>query len=148
MSNIDTTKIIMESFRRGDIEHLLTHIADDVDWEYGSIVDVPWYRPRQGKEEAAGFFESLATSLDIFKWEPKIYLGAGDLTVVILDSDYSIKSTGRRVIYEDCVLVLRFNAEGKVARFAHRVDLHQAWLAYHYMEQGLGIGSAEVTTQV
>src|SRR5262249_24040937 len=115
---------------------------------YGSIVDVPWYRPRQGKEEAAGFFESLATSLDIFKWEPKIYLGAGDLTVVILDSDYSIKSTGRRVNYEDCVFGLRVNREGKVGRLGHRVDLHQAWLAYHYMEQGLGIRSAEVTTQV
>jgi hypothetical protein len=45
--------------------------------------------------------------------------------------DYRLKSNGRRVVYEDLFPIFRFNSEGKVARFAHRVDMYQAWRAYH-----------------
>jgi ketosteroid isomerase-like protein len=130
MSNIETTKAIVAAFLRGDVQGVLAHVADDVEWEYGSINDVPWYRARHGKAEVADFFASLA-AVEFSQWEPKQYLGEGDLAIVVIDSDYLVKGTGRRVVYEDCLLLFRFDAEGKVARFGHRTDLLAGWLAYH-----------------
>ena len=130
MSNIETTKAIAEAFLRRDVQGVLEHLTDDVEWEYGSINDVPWYRLRRGKAEVADFFASLA-EVEFRQWEPKQYLGDGDLTILVIDSDYIVKRTGRRVVYEDCLLLFRFDADGKVARFGHRADLLAGWLAYH-----------------
>jgi uncharacterized protein len=130
MDNVKTVRTIIKAFIERDIPLVLSHLAEDVDWEYGSLVDVPWYTPRTGKEDAAKFFESLQ-AVEFLQFEPKSYFGADDWAGVLLDSDYRLKSNGKRVVYEDLFLIFRFNAEGKVARFAHRVDMHQAWLAYH-----------------
>lgn len=130
MTNLEATKAMADAFIRGDIPAIMEHLADDVEWDYDSISDVPWYQPRRGKAEVAEFFDCLAQT-EITQWEPKLYLGEDDLTVVVLDGDYRVKSTGRRVVYKDCLLLFRFDAKGKVVRFNHRVDLHRAWLAYH-----------------
>ena len=130
MTNIETTKAMIEAFTRGDFPAILDHLAQDVEWDYDSVSDVPWYRPRRGKAEVAGFFEAIAET-EITQWEPKLYLGEGDLVVVVIDSDYRVKSTGRRVVCRDCLLLLRFDAEGRVVRFNHRTDLFPGWLAYH-----------------
>ena len=130
MDNVKTVQTIIEAFKAGDIDLVLSHVADDVDWEYGSVVDVPWYTPRKGKMEAAKFFQALQ-AVEFFQFEPKSYVGEVDWAAVLLDSEYRLKSNGQRVVYEDAFLIFRFNAEGKVARFAHRVDMHQAWRAYH-----------------
>ena len=59
MNHVKTVRTIIEAFKAGDIDLVLSHVADDVDWEYGSVVDVPWYTPRKGKMEAAKFFQAL-----------------------------------------------------------------------------------------
>jgi hypothetical protein len=63
--------------------------------------------------------------------EPKSFLAGDNAVVVLLDAEYTVKATGRRVAYEDAVMIWRFNAAGEVVRFAHRVDFHLAWLAQH-----------------
>jgi len=143
MTNIEKTKSMCEAFMRGDIPALFEHFADDIEWDYDSLNDVPWYRPRRGKAEVAGFFECLA-QVEMTQWEPTLYLGEGDLAVVVLDSDYRIKSNGRRVVYKDCLLLFQFNAAGKLARFNHRVDLFPGWLAYHDRSPDCGDAKAEM----
>ena len=49
--------------------------------------------------------------------------------VVLLESDYSVRSNDNRVVYEDAEFVVKFNAAGKIRRFAHRVNLHRARVA-------------------
>jgi hypothetical protein len=51
--------------------------------------------------------------------------------VVLGDAEYTIKQNGRKIVYEDVVFLFHFNEAGKVQKFAHRNDTHQAWLAYH-----------------
>jgi hypothetical protein len=51
--------------------------------------------------------------------------------LVLGDAEYTIKNNGRKVVYDEVVFLLHFNQTGKVQKFAHRNDKHQAWLAYH-----------------
>ena len=130
-SPLDTTRFIFNAFAQGDIPALLACLADDIEWEYGPCSqDVPWYQNRTGIAGAMEFFQSLA-AVEFHKFETTAFLAEGNTVVVLLDSDYSVKANGNRVVYEDAVFVVRFNDEGKIRRFAHRVDLHQAWLAWH-----------------
>jgi ketosteroid isomerase-like protein len=129
-SHIETTRIVLDAFLRRDIPSLLEHVALDVDWEYGSTSDVPWYKARNGKAEAREFFESLS-AVEMLRFEPKNYLGQGDVVVVVIQADYRLRRNNRRVTYEDGILIFRYNERGEIARFAHRVDFHKAWCAYH-----------------
>lgn len=131
-----TTRHIFAAFARGDIPALLACLADDIEWEYGPVAqNIPWYQNRRGIAGASEFFHSLA-AVEFHQFEPTAFLADGDTVVVLLNSDYSIRSNGRRVVYEDAVFVVKFNAQGKIRRFAHRVDLHQAWLAYNDIAAG------------
>ncbi len=129
MNHLETTKHMYEAFARGDVPAILACLHEDVEWEYGVIShDVPWYQARRGRSEVMGFFESLA-ALTWHKFEPKSFLAADDLVVVLIDADYTVTATGGRVVYEDAIMLWRFDDQGLVRRFAHRVDTHQAWLA-------------------
>jgi ketosteroid isomerase-like protein len=131
MNHVETIKSMYEAFARGDVQGILERLAPDVEWEYGAIShDVPWYQPRRGRAAVVGFFRSL-DAVEFHRFQPKAYLGHDDTVVVLLDADYSVKATGQHVVYEDAVMIWKFNAAGQVARFAHRVDTHQAWRAYH-----------------
>ncbi|MGE4322686.1 MAG: nuclear transport factor 2 family protein [Sphingobium sp.] len=130
MTHIETTRIIVDAFSRGDIPTILDKLADDVAWEHASVSDVPWYRERRGKADVADFFGSLA-AVEFLQWEPKHYFTDGDLVLVVIDSDYRVKKNGRRVVYEDCVLLFRYDEAGRLARFGHRADLLAGWLAWH-----------------
>jgi hypothetical protein len=89
---------------------------------------VPWYQARRGRSAVSGFFESLA-AVEWHQFNPKTLLADDDLVVVLLDADYTVTATGGRIVYEDAVMIFRFDKDGLVERFAHRVDTHQAWLA-------------------
>lgn len=133
-SPLETTRFIFDAFARGDIAALLACLAEDVEWEYGTCSqNVPWYQNRRGRESVSAFFQSLA-EVEFHRFETTRFIGEGDTVLVLLDSDYTVRSTGGRVVYEDAVFVVKFDAHGMVRRFAHRVDLHQAWLAYNGVE--------------
>jgi uncharacterized protein len=129
MENRDVVGRIYEAFGRGDASAILEYLAEDVEWEYGvSSTDVPWLRPRRGRDEVPAFFEALA-GLDLHRFEPKEFCGSGEVVVALVDLEATVEATGRRIVEEDEVHIWRFR-DGKVARFRHRVDTHQHQLAY------------------
>jgi ketosteroid isomerase-like protein len=69
----------------------------------------------------AGFFESLG-GLDFHNFAPKVFLESDEVVVALVDVDFTVKATGKRVTEEDEVHVWRFNADGKVARFKEALD--------------------------
>lgn len=126
--NVTTARAIFDAFGRGDVPYILEQLADDVQWEYGiCATTVAWYQHRQGHAGAVAFFESLQ-GVDFLSFVPKAFLhdAAQDAVAVLVDSDYLVRASGKRVSYVDAVLLLRFDAEGRVSHFAHRVDLLQA----------------------
>ena len=44
-------------------------------------------------------------------------------------AEFLVKSTGHTVKHEDEVHIWRFDDQGKVASFCHKVDSHRHWLA-------------------
>ena len=112
MGNADTVKAIYEAFGRGDVPAILARLADGVEWEYGDrSTDVPWLEPRRGRADVARFFDALG-ELEIDRFEPKAFLGSGDVVVVLVDLDARVRRTGRRIREEDEVHVWRFAPDG------------------------------------
>ena len=129
MSHLKTVQSIYEAFARGDVPTILGHLAENVEWEYGIVsTNVPWLQPRQGRAEVTKFFQSLA-DFEIQKFEPKTFLENGDVVVVLIDLEGTVRSTKLRVVEEDEVHIWHFDAKGKVSRFRHRADTFQHWAA-------------------
>jgi ketosteroid isomerase-like protein len=130
VSNLETVQDIYAAFGAGDIPGILSKLADDVDWEYGSTsTDVPWLQHRRGRDAVGGFFEALV-ALDFHSFVPKEFLESGDTVVVLLDVELTVKATSTRLSEEDETHIWRFGADGKVARFKHLVDSHAHQRAY------------------
>jgi ketosteroid isomerase-like protein len=131
MSNLSTVQDIYAAFGQGDIPTILSKLADDVDWEYApGPNDVPWLQRRSGRDAVGGFFESLA-AMEFHTFAPKELLEGDGVVVTLLDVDFTVRATGKRVTERDEVHVWRFNADGKVASFRHGADTHAHQLAYN-----------------
>lgn len=129
MSNIQTVLTIYEAFGRGDVPTILGHLTNDVEWEPGATdIGVPWLKPRRGRAEVPGFFQSLG-ALDIRRFQPKTLLERDNVVVALIGLEFVVKSTTQAVEEEDEVHIWRFDDHGKVASFSHKVDSHQHWLA-------------------
>ena len=121
---LETVQAIYNAFGAGDIASILSKLADDVDWEYGQAAnDVPWLQARRGRDAVGGFFESLAGA-DFHTLNPKELIDGGDTVVALIDVEFTVKATGKRIKEEDEIHLWRFGPDGKVARFRHGVDTH------------------------
>jgi uncharacterized protein len=129
LSHIPTVQSIYAAFEKGDIPIILGHLAENVEWEYGTLdAAVPWLQARTGLAEVPKFFEALG-ALEFQKFQPKILLESGNLIVALIDLAVVVKATGRPIVEEDEVHIWHFDAQGKVSRFCHRLDTHKHWLA-------------------
>jgi ketosteroid isomerase-like protein len=116
---------IYEAFGRGDVPFILSRLADDVDWEYvPGPAELPWLQRRRGREGAAAFFETLG-AMEFTKFAPTAILQGDSLVVALVDVEFTVKATGRKVSEPDETHIFHFDAEGRVTRFRHRVDTHQ-----------------------
>ena len=130
MSNLQTVQEIYGAFAQGDVAAVAERCADDVDWEYGeSSTDVPWLQRTQGKE---GAMKSMAsqTAIETHSFMPTVFLEGDDVVVVLFDTEFTVKETGKQVAEESAAHIWHFNNEGKVSRFRHRVDTHLQQMAY------------------
>lgn len=129
MSNVQTVQSIYEAFGRGDIDAILSHLSDDVLWEYDKPEsDIPWLEQRHGRAEVPRFFEALG-ALEFHKFQPKTLLESENKVVALNDVSFTVKATGRKVDEEDEVHIWHFDQSGKVIRFCHKTDTRQHWLA-------------------
>ena len=129
MKHAETVRSIYAAFQRGDIETILKHLADDVQWEYSiEAEDVPWLKHRRGRSEVPGFFASMA-GFELHRFEPKTFLENDNIVVVLIDVDLTVKATGKRIAEEDEVHIWYFGPLGEVTKFAHKVDTHRHWIA-------------------
>ena len=128
MTPVETVHEIYAAFQRGDIPTILEHLADNVEWEYSiAPLGVPWLQRRHGRAEVPQFFASMA-GFELHRFQPKTFLHSDNIVVVLIDVDLTVKATGRRLVEEDEVHIWYFDAQGRVARFGHKVDTHQHWL--------------------
>ena len=131
MSNIETVQTLYAAFGRGDVPSILQLLSTDVAWENaGDHTDVPWLEPRRGRAEVALFFEALE-HLQVHHFAPKAFLVSGDLVIVLVDEEVTVRRTGKRLSESDQVHLWTFDASGRIVRHRQRLDTHQHWRAYH-----------------
>ncbi len=130
MSNADTVHEIYAAFARGDIPTILAPVADDVEWEYDNgPTEVSWLQTRRGRDGVAEFFAGLS-AMQIHSFVPKAVLQGDQLVVGVIDIDFTVVATAKRVQEFDEVHVWRFNDAGQVHRFRHRADTLKQTLAF------------------
>jgi len=129
VNHVETVQQMYGAFAKGDVPAILAHLATDVEWEYGvNSTDVPWLQPRRGRDQVVGFFQALA-AIEFHTFVPTTFLSNGDVVVVLLNINATVRATGKAVEEVDEVHIWRFNSQGQVAQFRHRADTHLHWTA-------------------
>ena len=131
MSNVATVQEIYEAFGRGDIPAILQRLAEDVRWEHhptGNTAqdhDVPYMRPRLGRDAAAGFFQDIGEDFEMHSFNPHTFLEGEGLVAAVIEYDLTVKATGKRLRDEE-IHLWEFGAEGKATAYRHFLDTAKA----------------------
>ncbi|HEY2196083.1 MAG TPA: nuclear transport factor 2 family protein [Actinomycetospora sp.] len=135
MGHTDTVNAIYEAFGRGDMPGMFEYLADDVTWNHqrpghsGQSAGLELARARTGKAEVPGFFAAVA-ELDIAEFTLVTMLENAEQVVALVDIDYTVRATGRRVVDTE-VHLFTFGADGRVVAFRDFVDTGQLIAAMH-----------------
>ncbi len=122
--NTGTILGIYEAFGRGDVEHILGQLGDDVSWDEGiRQTDLPYLQPRRGKAAVVDFFGALAENLEFTTFEPQTPCTAADTVMVAVREAGRNLLTGAPIPDDLSVHIWRFGADGKVSSFRHVLDL-------------------------
>ncbi|MGH9857860.1 MAG: nuclear transport factor 2 family protein [Acidobacteriota bacterium] len=129
MSNVNTIQRVYGAFGRGDVAAILEMVSDDADWEYiETPADVPWLQRRRGKQGVAAFFQSVA-GLEMHRFVPKAFFEHENKVFSVLDIEFTVIATGKKLFEEDEIHIWKFNPDGKISGFRHRADTHAHHLA-------------------
>ncbi len=146
MQEAQNTLVIQNAyaaFGRGDIEALLTSIADDVVWHavYGTGSHVPTSGERHGKAAVREFFKVLAENISFSRFEPKEFIATGDKVVAL--GHYSATTPVGKTFASDWAMVFTLR-DGKVSRFFEFCDsaaINEAYTADSATARGAAAGA-------
>jgi uncharacterized protein len=119
--NVEIVKRGYEAFGRGDLDALLDLFEDGIEWITPGPPELASAGRRRGKQEVAGFFQTLSEMFIFERFEPKQFLAQGETVVVFGDDRVRIRATGSPFDFE-WVHVFEFR-NGKVARFREYGDM-------------------------
>lgn len=133
--NLPTVQAIYEAFGKGDIPTILSHLADDVNWESwadnsAQKAGVPWLQFMKGKDGVLAFFQLIGNP-EVFQIKEFQVLSMMDgghqiAAEFVIAADYL--TTGGHFRDEE-VHLWTFNDQGKVVRLRHYTDTHKHMLA-------------------
>lgn len=127
MSNhLATVGTIYEAFGKGDIPTILSHMADDVQWEQwadnaAQKAGVPWLAPRTGPAGVLSFFQYLGSNMQVSDFQVLSMMAGGNQVAVEFVIEANIPATGGHYRDEEMHL-WTFNDAGKVTRLRHYTD--------------------------
>ena len=126
MSNMKVLQEIYHAFGTGDLPAILERLSESVEWEYGSTpCAASWLERRTGKDGAQAGLVATFTSMEVKSFVPKAFIEGEGVIVVLFDTEFVVKATGKTVKEVDAAHIWRFDGQGKVAQFRHRVDTLQ-----------------------
>jgi hypothetical protein len=124
--SLTTITAIYEAFGKGEIPTILSHMADDVQWEAwadntAQKAGVPWLQARQGKEGVLAFFQYLGTQMQVKDFQVLSIMDGGNQVAVEFVIEVAIPASGTHYRDEE-IHLWSLNAEGKVTRLRHYTD--------------------------
>ena len=123
MSHTETIKDLYEAFGRGDVAAILSHLADDVEWNNSGVAskECPWNGNFSGKAQVPAFFTAVGDNLDFGVFNPHTFIEADNHVAVVLRLESHLKKNGRG-LENDSVHVWTFDRHGKVSKYQHFND--------------------------
>lgn len=125
--NITVIQEIYAAFGRGDLDTILAAVADEPDWGF----DVPEHVPgakavpflcnlTTKTDVAEIYFGSVVREMEFHAFVPRSFLADGDDVVTVIDLDFTVRSTGRRIQGQE---VHHFTlTDGKIVRYRPFLD--------------------------
>ena len=108
------------AFGRGDIQTLLDHVTDDVEWIHRGSIGLPYMGTFRGKAALLQWFGHVAECDGIQAFEPREFLAGAD-HVTVLGWERTQALPGGGVFETDWVHVMNVR-DGKVCRFVGAYD--------------------------
>lgn len=105
--NVQVVQALYQAFGEQDLERILSLMVEDVEIRFYGPSEIPYAGRYRGRDEARKFFEMVAASVDVDRFEPLEFIAQGDQVAVTGALRLRARSTGR-VIESD---------------FAHIIDL-------------------------
>lgn len=91
--NLDIVRQGYDAFGRGDIQGLLNLMDPQVTWTTPGPADMPTAGTRRGHQAVGEFFATLASTMDVTRFEAKDFLAQGDKVVVLGEDTGILKGT-------------------------------------------------------
>ena len=118
--NIDIVKQGYDAFGRGDLEGLISLLAEDVDWHSPGPKDLPSAGQFRGRDQVRQFFGTLNELYEFLGFEPQQFIAQGDTVVVTGVDTVRVKATGKTVSEKWAhVFTVR---DGKLVKFVEYLD--------------------------
>jgi ketosteroid isomerase-like protein len=124
---VQIVQSLYAAFGRGDVPAILAQLRPDVDWHVNvdpnapGVAGVPLFKPCRGPQAVAGFFQALASGVEMHSFEPISFLAGGNEVAVRVVLDGTTRSTKRRLKMEAMHHWILDDA-GKVKRFVDFLD--------------------------
>jgi ketosteroid isomerase-like protein len=108
------------NFKSGDINSLLSLMADDVAWTLPQMDGVPFAGARTGREAVGEFFATIDSSQETLRFDPRQLIAEGDTVVALGNYQWKVKSNGREFGGDFAhVFTIR---DGKIVAFNEYMD--------------------------
>ena len=113
---------MFDSFKRGDIDTLLSHLHPDVTWNASGTAPIVQGGTYHGVGETATFFSRLGNAITFTEFVPEKILNADDHTVVSLGHYVGNVNTTGKETRSKFAMITEFDDEGLVTRFTDFID--------------------------
>lgn len=118
MDSKERVKAIFEAFGRGDVPAIVEMAAADVDWgidgEFSEAL--AWLRPGRGRDKVLAYFGGVGATMEVHTIVPKHIAGDGDHGLALIEIEFTVKQTGKRLRVEEA-MHFTFNAAGQIVRY-------------------------------
>lgn len=127
-NNTEIVKKAYEEFGKGNIEGLLEHFSEDINWKIPEVNGSPFASETIGRGNLAEFFALLGQTEEFTSFEPNEFISEGNKVVVLGHSKGNIIPTGRN-FESDWVHIFTIN-NGKITNFLEFFDNAELERAY------------------
>lgn len=126
--NVALIRKLYDAFAKGDIQTIINHVADDVEWISEGPAVVPWYGKKKGRAGVQEFFHGLASTQENMKLTIDDFVAQDDRVATFGRFKSKTKATGREI---DTPIAHFFRIrDGKVVKFLNFGDTAQAEAAF------------------
>ena len=130
--NIQVVQQIYEAFGRGDVPAIMEHISEDLR-HFGVVSEqklLPWHIQATKKKDVPLFFQAIAESSEITRFEPRDFAAGGDHVYCTISFDVTFKKNGKKITNDNVIHRFTFK-NGKVVEWRGTEDTVKTSAAYN-----------------